>query len=86
MRHPPIAETQALLAKGQPWIVHPREVAKLPDKEPVRVDTHRTGSITLHGHRDSSLYRGADPKPKSSCFKYSGRAREGWPSRMARAN
>src|SRR4029077_4675726 len=31
MRHPAIAEKQALLAKGQPWIVHPREVAKLPE-------------------------------------------------------
>ena len=29
-------------------------------KEPMSVDmdTHRTGSIALHGHRDSFLYRG----------------------------
>jgi hypothetical protein len=33
-------------------------------KEPVMVDTHNTGSITLHGHRDSSLYRGSNSKPK----------------------
>jgi TrfA protein len=30
----------------------------------------RTGSITLHGHRRSRLYRGAILNPKSSCFKY----------------
>jgi hypothetical protein len=29
------------------------------------------GLITLHGHRLSSLYRGTDSKPKSSCFKCS---------------
>jgi (p)ppGpp synthase/HD superfamily hydrolase len=30
-KHPAIAQKQALLANGEPWIVHPREVAKLPE-------------------------------------------------------
>ena len=41
--------------------------------------------ITLDGHRRSRLYRVSDPIPQSSWFKYSGRGREGWPSRMARS-
>src|SRR4051795_4560854 len=38
----------------------------------------------LDDHRLSSLYRGGILERKISLVKYSGRAREGWPSRMAR--
>jgi hypothetical protein len=64
----------------------PPVFAKIPTMKMGPVSVHRHRPYSLDGHRLSSLYRVTLLPRTISLLKYSGRAREGWPSRMVHSN